>query len=79
MKHLTSTAAETRVNPSSVEEVASAETANCLVAIDVETCVGEDGPSTGELGGHVLCHNFINIDRYGSILRRELGMGPTSS
>ena len=46
MKHLTSTAAEARVNPSSVEEVASTETANCLVAIDVETCVGEDDPST---------------------------------
>ena len=48
MKHLTSTAAETRVNPPSpsVEEVASTETADCLVAIDVETCVGEDDPST---------------------------------
>ena len=46
MKHLTSTAAETRVNPPSVEEVASTETADCLVANDVETCVGEDDPST---------------------------------
>ena len=33
------------MNPS-VKEVASTETADCLVAIDVETCVGEDDPST---------------------------------
>ena len=39
MEHLTSTVAETRVNPPSVEEVASTETANCLVANDeVDVC-----------------------------------------
>ena len=36
------------------------------------------GHGDGELGGHVLCHNFVNTDRYGSILRWELGMDPTS-
>ena len=46
MEHLTDTAAETRVNPSSVEEVESTETANCLVANGVETCVGAGDPST---------------------------------
>ena len=29
-----------------VEKEESTETANCLVAYDVETCVGEDDPST---------------------------------
>ena len=34
------------MSPPSVEEVASTETANCLVANDVETCVGAGDPST---------------------------------
>ena len=71
MKHLTSTAAETRVNPPSVEEVASTETADCLVAIDVETCVGEDDPSTegvdpnpsGQIGVTAAAHEIQNAAR----------------
>ena len=46
MKHLTSTAVDPRVNPSSIEEVASAEITDCLVAHDVETRVGEGDPSS---------------------------------
>ena len=34
------------MNPSSIEEVASAETTDCLVPNGVETRVGEDGPSS---------------------------------
>ena len=49
MKHLTSTAVEPRENPSSIEEVASADITDFLVANDVETRVG-----TGYSGTEVL-------------------------